>query len=90
MVQAEEQAQEKKHAKELKKSQKGPGRVSRRKEHREEELLARARRNYAKDVEEVRKQKEKATVPPLRSSNPTLTCRASRARRGLERGTINP
>lgn len=64
---AEEEAQEKREAKELKKAQRGPGLVSRWKQRREDNLLARARRNYEKDVEEERKQKEKAAVlsPPV-------------------------
>ena len=67
LARAEEKAEEKKEAKELKKAQKGPGLVSRWQERREENLLVRARRNYEKDVEEERKQKEKAASlsPPV-------------------------
>lgn len=68
-TQKEDEAREKKMAKELKKAQKGPGLVSRWKERREEHLLARARRNYEKDVEEERKRKEKAAAP---SSPPAI------------------
>jgi hypothetical protein len=74
---ADRKAQEKKKAKELKKSRKGerkvPDFVSRWEERREKEALARAERNYAKDVEEERKQKEKAAVsssPPAVPSSP--------------------
>jgi hypothetical protein len=74
-LRAERKAQQKKKAKELKKTQKGkrkvPGFVSRWEERREKEALARAHRNYAKDVEEERKQKEKlaaAAAVPLSPS----------------------
>jgi len=63
IVNALEKAQEKKEAKERKKAQKGPGLLSRWRQHREEQLLARAKRNYAKDVEEERKRKEMVAAP---------------------------
>ncbi|KAH0294039.1 hypothetical protein M436DRAFT_81773 [Aureobasidium namibiae CBS 147.97] len=63
VVNAAEKAQKKREAKEWKKAQKGPGLLSRWRQHREEQLLARAKRNYAKDVEEERKRKEAVAAP---------------------------
>jgi hypothetical protein len=78
-VRVERKAEEKKKAKELKKTQKGkrkvPGFVSRWQERREKEALARAHRNYAKDVEGERKQKEKlaaAAAAVVPSSPPAI------------------
>jgi hypothetical protein len=91
---ADRKAQEKKKAKELKKSRKGerkvPDFVSRWEERREKEALARAERNYAKDVEEERKQKEKAAVsssPPAvhQDSDPVESHEAVEASREASR-----